>query len=351
MRPFILIIGPCAAESELQMQDLAVALRDHIPSARTLLRAGVWKPRTLPDNFSGVGQIGLTWLVQSASLLNVPPITEVGQPEHLLQAYNAGLRHFWIGSRTAGDPFALTALADTARDLGAPSMTFYVKNPLSSDLSLWYGAITRLQKTGAQVHAIHRGYAFPDGSTTGYRNIPRYSAVLELRKRFPAIQVLTDVSHIAGDASKVANVAMEAINHGADGLMIEVHPHPAEALTDARQQISPDTFKSLLIDLPVTAPPLSPAAELDELRMQIDETDDALWALVTKRMQIAQAIGDYKRTHHMQPYQPQRYNQVLQRRKDWATAHGIAHQTVQRIVDALHDESVARQQAIQTNTN
>lgn len=346
----ILIVGPCAAESAEQMRALTKALAEVLPDAaaqgfRPVLRAGLWKPRSSPLSFQGVGAEGLPWLTQAADRLTCPPATEVAQPEHLLAAYKAGIRHFWIGARTVSNPFMVEALATTPLD-DPESVTWYIKNPTSPDISLWCGAIQRLRAAGYEhLCAIHRGFAMGEHMTAVYRNAPLWSIAIELKRRYPHMPLLTDASHIAGQASLVAEIAQQAMRMGFDGLMIEVHPHPEKALSDAEQQLTPDELKTLLQGLAAVTeqPPTAESAELAALRQQMDETDDEIWALLYRRMNISRQIGVYKRLHGMQVLQQARYDELLQRRMQWAAQHKIAPEAAKQIMDIIHEQSVLAQ--------
>lgn len=346
----ILIVGPCAAESAVQMQMVARSIADVLQSDsaasfQPVFRAGLWKPRSQPSSFQGVGAEGLSWLAEAAAYIGCPAATEVAQPEHLSAAYEAGIRHFWIGARTTSNPFMVEALA-TAPVANKQDVTWYVKNPTSPDISLWCGAIERLKDAGYQhICAIHRGFALGEHTTSSYRNTPVWSVAIEFKRRYPDIPLLTDASHIAGHAEHVAEVAEQAIRMGMDGLMIEVHPAPAEALSDAEQQLTPAALSLLLQNIAIVPAdaPAGESAELATLRQQMDETDDELWALLSKRMDISRRIGEYKRRHGMPILQQARYDELLSRRIQWAAKHGIAPEAVKQIMDVIHEQSVLKQ--------
>ena len=345
----LLIVGPCAAESAAQMDDTARSLKDVLCGVSAqfepVLRAGLWKPRSQPSSFQGVGAEGLSWLIDAAACIGVPAATEVAQPEHLMAAYNAGIRHFWIGARTTSNPFMVEALADTMI-ADKQSVTWYVKNPTSPDIELWSGAVERLKRAGyTHICAIHRGFALGEHTTGLYRNTPMWSVAIEFKRRYPAIPLITDASHIVGKAERVAEVAEQAVRMGMNGLMIEVHPDPTTALSDAGQQLTQDQFSDLLQRLATidTAAQSGQSAELTALRQQIDETDDELWALLSKRLDIARRIGDYKRQHNMAVLQSARYDELLQRRIKWAQEHGIEPEAAKQIMDIIHEQSVLTQ--------
>lgn len=363
-----LIIGPCSAESSSQMEELVRALSGKIQSAsclahdltpdthfrfdHCLLRAGLWKPRSNPDSFQGVGAEGLPWLVRAAAALGISPVTEVAQPEHLRLAYQAGLRHFWVGARTTANPFQVDALAETALALDATGedLHWYIKNPPMPDIELWCGAIERFRKAGQHhLSAIHRGFSLGNRSLSPYRNEPVWSIPIECKRRYPQMPIIVDASHIAGKSDLVTDIATRAIHIGFDGLMIEVHPNPSQALSDAQQQLTPDGLFHLLDAIQAPATPKTENAhdneemELLALREQIDETDNALWALIEKRLLIAQQIGEYKHRRHLPILQTERFNSIMQERLQWAAAHGIRPDTAKQILTLIHEESVMRQ--------
>lgn len=348
MNDRLLIVGPCAAESAAQMEAMARSLASVLAECQSfapVLRAGLWKPRSQPSTFQGIGAQGLPWLTAAAAAVGCPAATEVAQPEHLLAAYDAGIRHFWIGARTTSNPFTVDMLAQTPI-ADKPSVTWYIKNPTSPDINLWCGAVERIRKAGYEhICAIHRGFALGEHTTSIYRNAPVWSQAIEFKRRYPAIPLITDASHIAGKAEHVAEVAEQAIRMGMNGLMIEVHPDPQTALSDAGQQLTPAQLQDLLIRLATidTAEQTDQSAELTALRQQIDETDDELWALLCKRLDIARQIGDYKRKHSMAVLQSARYDELLQRRMQWAQQHGIEPEAAKQIMDIIHEQSVLKQ--------
>lgn len=344
----ILILGPCAAESATQMDNLTHSLPDILQDLRhftPILRAGLWKPRSNPSSFQGVGAEGLPWLIQAADALACPAATEVAHPEHLLAAYEAGIRHFWIGARTTSNPFMVESLATTPIT-DKQDVTWYVKNPTSPDIELWCGAVERLRTAGYKhLCAIHRGFALGEHTTSIYRYTPIWSLAIEFKRRYPTIPLLTDASHIAGKAEHVATIAEQSLRMGMDGLMIEVHPHPEQALSDAQQQLSPSAMHDLMARINSISTTVSDNnhTELNALRQQIDETDDELWALLSKRMDISRKIGAYKREHNIPVLQHARYDELLSKRMQWAEQHGISPQAAKQIMDIIHEQSVLTQ--------
>ena len=241
-RPFI-ISGPCSAESPEQVLKVAKELAEmEIISA---LRAGIWKPRTRPNSFEGVGEKGLKWLVDAGREVGLPVITEVANPQHVEAALNAGVDMVWIGARTTVNPFSVQEIADSLKGVNIP---VWVKNPIHLDLQLWIGALERFANAGIQeIGAIHRGFSFGNG--TKYRNNPLWEVPIELKRLFPELPIISDPSHIGGKRDLIASLSQRAIDLNMDGLMIEVHPDPDRALSDAKQQIKPKELKSILSKL------------------------------------------------------------------------------------------------------
>lgn len=345
----ILIVGPCAAESLAQMDEVARSIKSVLPEAfkefSLVFRAGLWKPRSRPSSFQGVGAEGLPWLTAAADAIGCPAATEVAQPEHLTAAYEAGIRHFWIGARTTSNPFMVEALASVPLS-DRQCVTWYVKNPTSPDIELWCGAIERLKRAGYdRLRAIHRGFVLGEHTTSMYRNAPVWSVAIEFKRRYPDVPLLTDASHIAGHSRRVAEIAEQAVRMGLDGLMIEVHNHPEQALSDSEQQITPEALRDLMMNMSQISltGSTSEHTELNALRQQIDETDDELWALIYKRMDISRRIGDYKRRKGLPVLQQARYDELLKRRMQWAEEHGIAPEAAKRIMDTIHEQSVLAQ--------
>ncbi len=326
MFPKMLIAGPCAAESEEQVTEVAQALAP----LRPIFRAGIWKPRTQPDTFQGAGERALVWLQKVQCEYHLPVATEAGTPQQVLAAAKAGIDYLWIGARTAANPIAVQALADAVKACvqdGCRLQGLLIKNPVHDDAALWAGNILRLQAVGLPVIAVHRGC----------NHRPCWQTAYGIRCRMPDIPLLMDPSHMSGNADKVAELCRTAVELDYDGLMVEVHSHPDRALSDARQQITPQQLYAL-IDSP--AGTLTDERELRWLRKMIDEADDELWQAVAARMAVSRRIGDYKRKQQMPVLQPDRFNQILQKRLQWAEAHGLSPDAVQTIMEQIHKESV-----------
>ena len=294
-----------------------------------IFRAGLWKPRTSPDTFQGVGDIGLTWLQRVKQTYNLPVATEVSTPEQVVKALEAGIDYLWIGARTSANPILVQSLAQTISEAkSCKPKGLFIKNPVNEDSALWIGNIQRLQKTNIQVYAIHRGC----------NHRPCWALAYELRLALPSIPLLLDPSHMSGNADQVPLLCTIAKELGYDGLMIEVHDHPAEALSDAKQQITPDALETTLQTLKTIQP--SDRQPLSWLRRIMDEIDDELWNTIAKRMEISKQIGAYKKCHNMDVLQPTRFAEILSNRLNWAANKSLSPQVVQQIMDAIHAESI-----------
>ena len=294
-----------------------------------IFRAGLWKPRTSPDTFQGVGDIGLTWLQRVKQTYNLPVATEVSTPEQVIKALEAGIDYLWIGARTSANPILVQSLAQTISEAqSCKPKGLFIKNPVNEDSALWIGNIQRLQKTDIQVYAIHRGC----------NHRPCWALAYELRLALPSTPLLLDPSHMSGNADQVPLLCTIAKELGYDGLMIETHDHPAEALSDAKQQITPDALETILQTLKTIQP--SDRQPLSWLRRIMDEIDDELWNTIAKRMEISKQIGAYKKCHNMDVLQPTRFAEILSNRLNWAANKGLSPQVVQQIMDAIHAESI-----------
>lgn len=328
----ILIAGPCAAESREQ---ILTAARELAAVGVSLFRAGVWKPRTSPASFQGAGDEALSWLAEAKRLTGLPVATEVATPEHVDKALEAGVDVLWIGARTAANPIAVQEIADAIRKTCVSrksGVEVLVKNPVNEDASLWLGNIERLEKAGAKVAAIHRGC----------NHKPCWAMAFELRRQRPDVTLILDPSHLSGDAEKIPMLCQQAMDLNYDGLMVEVHPHPEEALSDAKQQITPHRLQEIVSQL-VLRKNSQIDAELLALRKQIDETDDAIWSLIAHRMEVVEKIGDYKRAHGLPVLQSNRFSELMERRVQWATQNGLDADIVRYILNALHEESCRHQ--------
>jgi len=329
----ILIAGPCAAETRSQILTTAKQLA---AVGITCFRAGVWKPRTMPGHFEGVGEEAFSWLKEAAEADNLTFAIEVASASQVDLALTHGASMLWIGARTTTNPFLVQEIADAiARQDSKPVVL--VKNPLSPDVNLWQGAILRIADVvGVEnVMAVHRG--FQTGQPSAYRNAPMWSIAIELRTRFHHLPMLLDASHMAGDCSLIPELCQKALDLEYDGFMLESHCCPEQALSDKQQQLAPAALKQMLDSLHYRQQ--SSDLGLNRLRSQIDETDDALWALILQRMEVSREIGLYKKEHDIPVYQFDRFRQLVERRLEWAKAHGLDEQMVTDVLNSLHAES------------
>ena len=298
-----------------------------------IFRAGAWKPRTNPDTFQGIGEEALSWLVEVKQTYGVEVATEVVTPDHTREALFAGIDYLWIGARTSANPIAVQAVADTIRHTKQKPKGILVKNPVSEDSALWLGNIERMERTGIPVVAVHRGC----------NHQPCWRMAHELRLKRPDIPLLIDPSHMSGDADKIAALLSKAAELGYDGTMIEIHCDPSSALSDAKQQITPTQYQSIIGSI-LDNTRDSSERELRWLRAEIDELDDRLWDTIAARMDVSRRIGEWKKTRGMAPLQPQRYQEILSLREQWADQHGLSREFAKELFDTIHAESVKRQE-------
>lgn len=334
----LVIAGPCSVENECQFFDTINKISD-IQDVN-IIRAGIWKPRTRPNAFEGIGEEGLKWMRQLADATGLPFMTEVAKPQHVELALEYGLDALWIGARTVANPFSMQELADTLRGVDIP---IFVKNPIAADLKLWIGAFERLSSSGLRhLAAIHRG--FQDVNATPYRNNPRWEIPIELHRQCPEIPIITDISHICGCRDILQETAQKAIDLATNGLMIESHCEPEKALTDAEQQIRPENLKSLLENIVIhTAESNTTDMLLYELRSQIDTIDDELLRLLSKRNEISSKIGVIKKENNMTVLQMDRWNTVLSDRINKGGNLGLNEEVVKQIFEIIHKDSIDRQ--------
>lgn len=336
-RPLV-IAGPCSAETEEQL--LATA-RELSERGIRIFRAGIWKPRTKPGGFEGVGVEGLRWLKRVKAETGMYISTEVANREHVFEALKAGVDLLWIGARTSANPFAVQEIADALQGVDIPVL---VKNPVNPDIELWIGALQRLYNAGIhRLGAIHRGFSTYD--KTIYRNTPQWHIPIELRRRLPRLPILCDPSHIGGKRELIASLSQEAMDLGFDGLIVESHCSPDEAWSDKQQQIVPEVLAYIVETLVIRESSQS-TENLAELRRQIDRIDNDLLALLAKRMRISREIGQYKKEHSMPVLQTQRYDEILKRRGAQADELGIGAGFVKTILQVIHEESVREQMRI-----
>ena len=304
-----------------------------------MLRGGIWKPRTRPDAFEGRGEEGLVWLREAKRETGLPIATEVATPEHVELALKYEVDALWIGARTVVNPFSVQQLADALKGMEVPVM---IKNPVSPDLSLWLGAFERFQKAGlTQLVAIHRGFAHYKDST--FRNAPMWEIPIEL-KRVLDVPVITDISHICGNRELLLSTAQKALDLATDGLMIECHIQPAAALTDAKQQITPDELRCLLSSLSFRSKQSCDVErDLAGLRGEIDDIDSELLQLLTRRMDVSAQIGEYKKRNNVTVVQMDRWKKILADRMAAGEELGLSPLLINKVFEAIHQASVERQ--------
>ena len=328
----IVIAGPCSAESREQVMQTATELAE---KGIKIFRAGIWKPRTKPGGFEGIGAVGLPWLKEVKEKTGMMVATEVATPAHVLEAIKAGIDLLWIGARTAANPFAMQELADALKGVDIPIL---LKNPVNPDLELWIGGLERLYNAGlTNLGVIHRGFSSYDKKI--YRNAPLWHIPIELKRRYPEITIICDPSHIGGARELVAPIAQQAMDLNFDGLIIESHCNPDCALSDAKQQLTPAVLDYTL-NMLVIRDNVQTTEILSVLRKQIDELDEQLLTLLAKRMRISQEIGTYKLEHNMPVLQSGRYDQLLKSRQDMGSKLNLSGEFVDSIVKAIHEESV-----------
>ncbi|HCN52551.1 MAG: bifunctional 3-deoxy-7-phosphoheptulonate synthase/chorismate mutase type II [Prevotella sp.] len=333
-RPFV-IAGPCSAESEEQIMATAKQLA---AKGCHNFRAGVWKPRTKPGGFEGHGEVALPWLKEVKEETGMLVATEVATPEHVELALKYGIDILWVGARTSANPFAVQALADSLKGVDIP---VFVKNPVNPDLELWIGALERINLAGVKrLAAIHRGFSSYDKKI--YRNLPMWQIPIELRRRIPNLPIICDPSHIGGRRELVAPLCQQAMDLGFDGLIVESHCDPDHAWSDAKQQVTPDVLDYILSLLVVRDEKMTTEG-ITQLRHQIDELDDQLMNLLSKRMRVCREIGQYKKEHNMTVLQPARYNEILDKRGAQGALCGMAPEFTAHVFELIHEESVRQQ--------
>jgi len=340
VKDIFLSAGPCSAESEEQVMETARGLAD---CGVSFLRAGIWKPRTRPGSFEGVGTEGLKWLVKAREQFNLPIGVEVATPEHVEACLKYKVDIIWIGARTTPNPFAIQNLADALKGTDIPVL---VKNPISPDLELWLGAIERLYNAGLhKIGAIHRG--FSTVREIIYRNAPDWKIPIELKRRHPEIPILCDPSHICGRSEFIFSVAQEALDLLFDGLMIEVHNNPSEALSDSEQQLTPDEFHSLISRLTLKSESSSEVeytTRIKELRLEIDSIDEHLIQLLGSRMNIAKQMGELKRRNDISILQPHRWKEIIESRITAGKGQHLSSDFIFQLFQVIHEEAIHKQE-------
>ena len=336
-RPF-LIAGPCSVESPEQLRK---TLESFPALGIKLIRGGIWKPRTRPDSFEGIGTIGLEWLVSAGKEVGIPVATEVANRQHVEEALRAGVDVVWIGARTTVNPFAVQEIADSLR---GSSVSVMVKNPVNPDLELWLGAIERIENAGIKdVSAIHRGFSFYKHPV--YRNVPNWEIPIALRERRPDLAMICDPSHITGKRSLIAEVAQQAMDLNFDGLMIETHFDPDNACSDAAQQITPNELRVILSELVLRSRDASPeiALQLEEIRSRIASLDETVLRLISERMVLSREVGQFKKENHIMILQQEHWWKIIRQTLESAESLDLSPAFIRQIMDAIHQESIRHQ--------
>lgn len=337
-KPFV-IAGPCSAESETQVIETAKELAQQ---GVDLFRSGIWKPRTRPGSFEGVGKVGLKWMKQVKEETGLKVTIEVAKRDHVFEALKHGIDVLWLGARTTVNPFSVQEVADAMEGVDIPVL---IKNPINPDLKLWIGAIERIYKAGVtEIGVIHRGFSYH--GETKYRNVPRWQIPIELKRHFPDLAIICDNSHICGRRDILLDVAQKALDLDFDGFMTEVHPTPDDAWSDAAQQITPSQFKDLVDQLVIRTTSTSNTKVLEHiehLRHEIDEIDNELINLLGRRMSLAEGIGEYKKRNNISILQPSRWNEILETATAKGQIKGLSEEFMAVFLKAIHQESINHQ--------
>jgi chorismate mutase len=336
----LLIAGPCSAETEDQLVATA-----HLLAATgkvSALRAGIWKPRTRPGEFEGIGSIGLEWLKRAKEETGLPTAVEVATAKHVEEALKMGVDILWVGARSTANPFTVQEIADALKGVDVPVM---VKNPVNPDLSLWIGALERINNAGiTKMAAIHRGFSSYEKSA--FRNEPMWDIAIQLKTLAPELPIINDPSHITGNRSLIGYISQKALDLDMQGLMIESHIDPTVAWTDAAQQVTPATLVEIINHLVLRKPDTNNAEvkdALSELRNQIDKIDDLLIQKAAERMQISEKIGKYKKDNNITILQVNRWDEIMNKRTAYAKALKLSPEFTEKLLELLHAESIRRQ--------
>lgn len=329
-RPLV-IAGPCSAESEEQVLATGCELASN---GIKIFRAGIWKPRTKPGGFEGVGMIGLPWLQKLKAQTGMLTGVEVATPAHVQQALAFGVDVLWIGARTTANPFAMQELADALRGHDVPVL---IKNPVNPDVELWIGGIQRIYNAGIhRIGAIHRGFSSADKSV--FRNVPQWHIAIELRRRYPDLPIICDPSHIGGARDLVQPLCQQAMDMGFDGLIVESHCNPDQAWSDAKQQVTPTRLKEILGNIILRENHTT--EDLSDLRQQIDVIDNQILDILAHRMRISKEIAQFKKEHSMPVLQAGRYDEILNIRGEQGQKMGMSSEFIKEVFEAIHGESV-----------
>lgn len=333
-RPLVMA-GPCSAETEEQVMATAKQLS---ANGVKIYRAGIWKPRTRPNMFEGVGKKGLPWLTAVKKETGMFVSTEVATAKHVYEALKHNIDVLWIGARTSANPFAVQEIADALQGVDIPVL---VKNPVNPDVQLWIGALERINHAGiTRLAAIHRGFSASDKSI--YRNVPQWHIPIELRRLERDLPIISDPSHIGGKRNLILPIAQQAMDLNFDGLIIESHICPEKALSDAAQQVTPESLKDILSKL-ILRDVKKSTEDLSSLRRLIDDLDDSLLETFSKRMRVSREIGTYKKEHNMTILQTTRYDEIIQKRVEQGEGMDLSNDFMTKVLKAIHEESVRHQ--------
>lgn len=339
----LIISGPCSAETEEQV--LATATQLAATGKVDVLRAGIWKPRTRPGSFEGIGTKGLPWLQQAKRQTGLPVAVEVATGKQVEDALHFDVDILWIGARTTVNPFSVQEVADALRGAEVPVL---IKNPINPDLELWTGAVERVAKAGIKnIGLIHRG--FSSYGNNEYRNAPMWHLAIEMKRRNPEMMIINDPSHICGRRDILMDVAQKAIDLDFDGLMIESHIDPDNAWSDAKQQVTPTRLAEMIESIIWRKEDLDSEAyhaALERLRQQINHLDDELLQILGQRMKIADAIGEFKKENNVTILQTNRWNEILDRAFSKGEVLGLSREFISKYFDAVHMESINHQNRI-----
>ncbi len=341
-RPLI-ISGPCSAETEAQVLETATRLAN--TGKVDVLRAGIWKPRTRPGSFEGMGTKALPWMQAAKKITGLPIAVEVATAKQVEDALHFDVDILWLGARTTVNPFSVQEVADALRGVDVPVL---IKNPINPDLELWIGGVERVAKAGIKnIGLIHRG--FSSYGTTEYRNAPMWHLAIEMKRRYPELPIINDPSHICGRRDILLSVAQKAIDLDYDGLMIEAHIDPDNAWSDAKQQVTPEKLSEMLDEIIWRREDVASEAyhaALEKLRQQINGLDDELMFILSQRMKLAENIANYKKENNITILQTRRWNEILERACNKGEQLGLSKEFITKYFDAVHLESIAHQTKI-----
>jgi chorismate mutase len=335
-KPYI-IAGPCSAENESQMLSIAEGLKA-LPV--DMIRAGVWKPRSKPGYFEGMGELALPWLNQIQAITQKPVCIEVANTQQVELALKYKLDAVWIGARTTVNPFVVQELCDAIK---GSNIAVLVKNPINPDVELWSGAIERFMRIGiSDIAAIHRGFSSYD-NTSKYRNKPMWALPIELKRRYKDLPVFCDPSHIGGKRELIAPISQRALDLDFDGLMIEVHPTPDTALSDASQQVTPETLKEILQHLILRKPTVDSDTEIENIRLVLDSMDAEIVDIIGKRMEVVKKLAQIKEKYNMPIFQQDRWCEIVDSRNEWGQANDLNPEFILQLFQLIHDKSIKTQ--------